>query len=112
MSTTSKNNPGTETVSLDALIQQKRDALPADITYEALGVTFTLPPMRALPWSLQEKVGSLNDTFAVLQETLGEEKVTEMYAAGFQLGDLEVIALDWQKRAGMQPGESKASAAS
>ncbi|WP_217545566.1 hypothetical protein [Streptomyces sp. GbtcB6] len=109
---TSNKNAGTEVVSLDALIQQKRDALPADVAYEALGVTFTLPPMRKLPWSLQEKVGNLNDTFAVLQETLGEEKVKEMYDAGFQLGDLEVIALDWQKRAGMQPGESKASAAS
>ncbi|MEU9149215.1 hypothetical protein AB0D59_01345 [Streptomyces sp. NPDC048417] len=109
---TSKKNPGTETVSLDALIQQKRDALPAPTTYEALGVTFSLPPMRALPWQLQEKVGNLNDTFAVLEEVLGKEKVQEMYAAGYQLGDLEVIALDWQKRAGMAPGESPASAAS
>jgi hypothetical protein len=33
-----------------------------------------------------------------------------MYRAGYQLGDIEVIALDWQKRSGLAPGESLASA--
>ncbi|WP_328439381.1 hypothetical protein OHA71_23875 [Streptomyces sp. NBC_00444] len=109
MSTTSKKNPGTEVVSLDALVQQKRDALPDPTNYELFGVQFTLPPMRAIPWELQEKVGDLNDTIGVLAEVLGKDKVREMYKAGYQLGDLEVIALDWQKRSGLEPGESPAS---
>lgn len=111
MSTTAskKKSPGTERVSLDALVQQKRDALPDPTDYELFGVEFTLPPMGALPWELQEKVGDLNDTIGVLAETLGEAKVREMHKAGYQLGDLEVIAIDWQKRSGLQPGESRAS---
>ncbi|MFJ2515624.1 hypothetical protein ACIPEL_36405 [Streptomyces griseoviridis] len=116
MSTTTgsskKRSAGTEVVSLDAIAQQKRDALPDPINYELFGVQFTLPPMRALPWELQEKVGDLNNTFSVMMEVLGPDKVREMYRADYQLGDLEVIALDWQKRAGMAPGESQASAAS
>ncbi|MET9729685.1 hypothetical protein ABZZ79_03160 [Streptomyces sp. NPDC006458] len=107
-----RTGPGTQRVSLDALAQQKRDALPDPTDYELFGVEFTLPPMRALPWEIQEKVGDLNDTIGVLAETLGEDKVKEMYRAGYQLGDLEVIARDWQKRSGLEPGESQASAGS
>jgi hypothetical protein len=110
--TTTKKTAARERVSLDALAQQKRDALPEPTDYELFGVEFTLPPMRALPWELQEKVGDLNDTFGVMTEVLGKDKVKEMYKAGYQLGDLEVIALDWQKRAGMEAGESAASATS
>ncbi|MFF9043351.1 hypothetical protein [Streptomyces parvulus] len=113
MSTSSKNkNAGTEVVSLDTLVQQKRDALPDPTTYELFGIQFTLPPMRGLPWELQERVGDLNDTFGVLEDVLGKDKVKELYGVGITLGDLEVIALDWQKRAGMRPGESQASAGS
>ncbi|MBZ6258868.1 hypothetical protein KVH22_25465 [Streptomyces olivaceus] len=113
MSTSSKaKNAGTEVVSLDALAQQKRDALPDPTNYELFGVRFTLPPMKAIEWELQEKVGNLNDTIGVLEEVLGEDKVKEMYKAGYQLGDLEVIALDWQRRSGLKPGESQASAGS
>ncbi|MGQ5606151.1 hypothetical protein [Streptomyces sp. EKS3.2] len=113
MSTSSKSkSAGTEVVSLDALAQQKRDALPSPIDYELFGVRFTLPPMKAIKWELQEKVGNLNDTIGVLEEVLGEDKVHEMYKAGYQLSDLEVIALDWQKRSGLEPGESQASAGS
>jgi hypothetical protein len=108
--TTSKKPAGRERVSLDSLVQQKRDALPEPIDYELFGVEFTLPPMRALPFELQERVGDLNDTIGVLTETLGQDKVREMYRAGYQLGDIEVIALDWQKRSGLAPGESLASA--
>lgn len=110
MTTTSKKAAGREIVSLDTLVKQKRDALPEPTDYELFGVAFTLPPMRALPWELQEKVGDLNDTIGVLAEVLGKEKVRELYGVGIQLGDLEVIALDWQKRSGLEPGESPASA--
>ena len=111
MATTNKP-AGRERVSLDALAQQKRDALPDPTDYELFGVEFTLPPMRALPWELQERVGDLNDTIGVMGEVLGKDKVREMYKAGYQLGDLEVIALDWQKRSGLEPGESSASTVS
>lgn len=110
--TTAKKPAGREVVSLDALAKQKRDALPQPIDYELFGVQFTLPPMKALEWELQEKVGDLNDTIGVMAEVLGKDKVKEMYQAGYQLGDLEVIALDWQKRSGLEPGESEASTAS
>ncbi|MFF3928560.1 hypothetical protein [Streptomyces hirsutus] len=112
MSTAKKKDAGREVVSLDALVQQKRDALPDPTPYELFGVEFTLPPMRALPWELQEKVGDLNDTIGVLAEVLGKAKVKELYGVGIQLGDLEVIALDWQKRSGLESGESPASSAS
>lgn len=115
MSNSSKSKAaaaGNEVVSLDALVQQKRDALPDPTTYELFGIQFTLPPMRSLPWDLQERVGDLNDTYGVLQDVLGPDKVKELYGVGITLGDLEVIALDWQKRAGMRPGESQASAGS
>ena len=108
--TTSKKPAGRDRVSLDALAQQKRDALPDPTDYELFGVDFTLPPIRGLAWELQEKVGDLNDTIGVMAEVLGKEKVREMYKAGYQLSDLEVIALDWQKRSGLEPGESEASA--
>lgn len=112
MTTTSKKPVGREVVSLDALAKQKRDALPEPTDYELFGVEFTLPPMKALEWELQERVGDLNDTIGVMAEVLGKDKVREMYKAGYQLGDLEVIALDWQKRSGLESGESKASTAS
>lgn len=112
MTTTSKKPVGREVVSLDALAKQKRDALPEPTDYELFGVQFTLPPMKALEWELQERVGDLNDTIGVMAEVLGKDKVREMYKAGYQLGDLEVIALDWQKRSGLESGESKASTAS
>lgn len=112
VSTSKTKNPGTEAVSLDALVQQKRDALPGPTTYELFGVTFTLPHMKAIKWELQEKVGNLNDTIGVLEEVLGKDKVRELYGVGIELGDLEVIALDWQKRSGLAPGESQASTGS
>lgn len=110
--TAKKKDAGREVVSLDALVQQKRDALPEPTTYELFGVEFTLPPMRALPWELQEKVGDLNDTIGVLAEVLGKDKVRELYGVGIQIGDLEVLALDWQKRSGLESGESPASSTS
>ncbi|MFC7906477.1 hypothetical protein [Streptomyces nigra] len=110
--TSKKKNPGTERVSLDSLVQQKRDALPDPTDYELFGVEFTLPPMRALPWEIQEKVGDLSDTIAVMGEVLGPDKVKELYGVGIQLGDLEVLALDWQKRSGLESGESRASSSS
>ncbi|MEU2484105.1 hypothetical protein AB0L83_22075 [Streptomyces sp. NPDC052071] len=103
---------GREVVSLDTLAKQKRDALPEPTTYELFGVEFTLPPMRALPFELQEKVGDLNDIVGVMKFVLGEPKVREMYTAGYQMTDLELIAEEWQKRSGLEPGESLASSAS
>jgi hypothetical protein len=103
---------GTEVVSLDSLAQQKRDALPEPTTYELHGVTFTLPPMRLLPFEMQERVGDLNNVPGVLRDVLGAEKLREMYAAGFTFLDIELIAQEWQKRSGLEPGESTASAVS
>lgn len=108
----STKTAGTAVVSLDSLAKQKRDALPEPTTYELFGVEFTLPPMRALPFELQEKVGDLNDIVGVMKFVLGEPKVREMYAAGYQMTDLELIAEEWQKRSGLEPGESLASSAS
>ncbi|GGU52642.1 hypothetical protein [Streptomyces lavendofoliae] len=105
-------NAGREVVSLDALAKQRRDALPDPTTYDLFGVEFTLPPIKALPFELQEKVGDLNDTVGVLKEVLGVDKVKEMYAAGYTFGDLELIGTEWQKRSGLEPGESPASTAS
>ncbi|MEU4967774.1 hypothetical protein [Streptomyces smyrnaeus] len=111
MATTAKN-PGTEVVELDSLAKQRRDALPQPTTFKLAGVEFTLPPMKSLPMDLQERVGSLEDGLGILQLTLGREKVREMVAAGYTMGDLELIAEEWQKRSGLEPGESGASAAS
>lgn len=101
-----------EVVSLDALARQRRDALPSPTTFELAGVEFTLPPIKGLPFELQERVGDLNDSAGVLKDVLGREKVAEMYAAGFTFGDLELIAEEWQRRSGLEPGESQASAGS
>lgn len=103
---------GRDVVSLDSLAKQRRDALPTPTTFEMLGVEFTLPPIKALPFELQEKVDNLNDSAGVLKEVLGAAKVREMYAAGYTFGDLELIAEEWQKRSGLEPGESLASSAS
>jgi hypothetical protein len=110
--TTSKS-AGREVVSLDALAKQRRDALPDPTTYELLGVEFTLPPIKGLEFELQEKVGGdLSNTVGVLKEVLGVAKVKEMYKAGFTFSDLELIAQEWEKRSGLEPGESPASTAS
>lgn len=112
-SKTTKPVGATEVVSLDALAKQKRDALPSPTTYELWGVEFTLPPMMGLPFELQEKVGGdLNNVVGVMQEVLGKDKVKEMYAAGFQFSDIELIGEEWQRRGGMEPGESAASSTS
>jgi hypothetical protein len=103
---------GREVVSLDALAKQRRDALPSPTTYDLWGVEFTLPPVKALPFELQEKVGDLNDSVGVMKEVLGAAKVKEMYAAGYTFGDLELIAEEWQRRSGLEPGESPASTVS
>ncbi len=103
---------GTEVVDLTTLAKQRRDALPEPTTFELSGVEFTLPPIKALPFELQERVGDLDNTVEVLKDLLGSDKVREMYKAGYQLGDLEVIALDWQKRSGLESGESGASSSS
>lgn len=112
MTTSKKAAVGREVVSLDALAKQRRDALPDPTTYDLWGVEFTLPPIKALSFELQERVGDLNDSAGVLKEILGEAKIKEMYAAGYQFGDIELIAEEWQKRSGLEPGESPASPAS
>lgn len=107
---TSAKNAGTEVVSLDARAKQRRDALPKSTDYELFGVEFTLPPVMALPFELQEKVGGdLNNVVGVMNEVLGRDKVKEMYAAGYTFGDIEMIGEEWQKRSGVEPGESGAS---
>jgi hypothetical protein len=103
---------GTEVVDLNSLAKQRRDALPKPTTYNLFDVEFTLPPIKALPFELQERVGDLDNTVAVLKDLLGPDKVKEMYAAGYTFGDLELIAQEWQRRSGVEPGESPATAAS
>lgn len=109
---TTKKVEATEVVSLDALAKQRRDALPKPTRYELFGIEFTMPPVKSLPMDLQERIGSLENGYGVMVEALGADKVKEMVAAGFTLGDLEVIAQDWQKRNGLESGESPASPAS
>ncbi|MDX5566915.1 hypothetical protein PYK79_31785 [Streptomyces sp. ID05-04B] len=107
---TSKKTAGREVVSLDSLAQQKLDALPEPVTFELKGVEITLPPIKSLPFELQERVGNLDDIPAVLKDVLGADKVQEMYTAGFTFLHVELLAQEWEKRSGAQPGESPASA--
>jgi hypothetical protein len=103
---------GTEVVDLNALAKQRRDALPQPTTFNLYDVEFTLPPIKSLPFELQERVGDLDNTVEVLKDLLGQAKVREMYAAGYTFGDLELIAQEWQKRSAVESGESPASSAS
>lgn len=112
MTTSKKPAEATEVVSLDSLAKQRRDALPEPTTFELHGVTFTLPPMRLLPFALQERVGNLDDIPGVLRDVLGADTLQAMYDAGYTFLDIELIAQEWQKRSGLEPGESQASAAS
>lgn len=112
MTTSKKPDGAIEVVSLDSLAKQRRDALPEPTTFELSGVTFTLPPMRLLPFELQERVGDLNNVSGVLRDILGAEKLREMYDAGYTFLDIELIAQEWQKRSGIEPGELPASTAS
>lgn len=100
----------TQAVSLDAMVKQRRDALPEPVTFELFGVSFTLPPIKGLPMDVQERVG--NSDVAMFRLVLGNEKVTEMIAAGITNGDLEVIAEEWRNRNGLESGESTASPSS
>lgn len=110
--TTSKKTTGREVVSLDSLAKQKRDALPEAVTFELHGVEFTLEPFNSLPMNLQERMRGPEDYLGVLRAALNEAKVQEMIDAGYTLVDLEVIANEWMKRSGVEPGESPASSAS
>lgn len=98
-----------EVVSLDALAKQRRDALPEATVFDLLGVTFELPPMRLLPIDVQERVQGPDDLMGILRTVLGDDKVKEMIAAGFTVLEAELIGEEWQKRSGLEPGESQAS---
>lgn len=82
---TTKKTGAREVVSLDSLAQQRRDALPEPAVFELLGVEFTLPPIKAIPFEMQERVGDLDNTVAVLKDLLGADKVKEMYAMRLHL---------------------------
>lgn len=110
--TTTKKPGGREVVSLDALAKQRRDAMPEPITFELNGVEFTLPPLRSLPMDLQEKIGSLENGYGLMTYACGKEKVKEMVNAGFTLGDLDLVAGEWMKHNGVDPGELQASSGS
>ncbi|KOG33284.1 hypothetical protein [Streptomyces resistomycificus] len=112
MTTSKKTTPGRQVVSLDSMAKQKRDALPEPTTFELHGVEFTLPPIRSLPFELQERVGDLNNITGVLKDVLGVDTVQQMYKAGYTFLDIELIGQEWQKRSGVEAGESEASAAS
>lgn len=105
----SQGNPGTEVVSLDALAQQRRDKLPEPVTFELFGIQFTCPPLKSLPFDIQEKVGSLENGYGLMCEALGRDKVKEMTGAGYTLGDMELISEEWMRRNGFESGESVAS---
>ncbi|MFE9684185.1 hypothetical protein [Streptomyces sp. NPDC006285] len=104
--------PGRPVTSLDSLAKQKLNALPDPVTYELLGVEFTLPPMMSLPFEMQERVGNLENIPLVLKEILGEDKVEQMYKAGYKYAHIELIAETWQKNSAVEPGESAASSGS
>jgi hypothetical protein len=104
--------PAKTAVSLDALAKQRHALLPEPTTFELKGVTFTLPPMKDLPLELQEKVGNMNDTVAVMKEVVGVDVVKAMYKAQFTFGDLELIGEQWQEYSGLEPGEAPASSPS
>lgn len=112
MTTIKKPDTGREVVSLDSLAKQRRDALPQPTTFELDGITFTLPPFKSLPMDMQERVAGMEDALGILRIAAGAEKVKEMTDAGFTIGDLELIAEEWQRRSGVEPGESPASLAS
>lgn len=103
---------GREVVSLDAAAKQRRDALPEPTPFELFGVHFTLPPFRALPMDMQERVSSMEDILGVLRVAAGADTVQRMIDAEFTISDLELIAEEWQQRSGVEPGESPASSAS
>lgn len=105
-----KKAAGREVRSLDSLAAQRRDALPEPVTYELHGVEFTLPPVKGLPFELQERVGNLDDIAGVLKDVLGADTVQAMYKAGYTFGDIELIGQQWQEYSGVEPGESPASA--
>lgn len=112
MPASKKPAAGRAVTSLDSLSRQKADALPEPTTFELKGVEFTLPPVKSLPFQMQERVGNLEDIPAVLKDVVGADKVKEMYAAGYTFLDIELIAEQWQKRSGSEPGESPASSGS
>ncbi|MEU2658959.1 hypothetical protein ABZ615_27035 [Streptomyces sp. NPDC007325] len=93
----------TGTVSLDVLAARRARALPPGVRYELKGVAFTLPPVRALPVDLAESAAA-GDTAELLRRVLGEDVIGEMAAAGFTLGDFELICEDWRRRNGLAAG--------
>ncbi|MFG3660236.1 hypothetical protein [Streptomyces sp. NPDC047706] len=110
--TTSKKPAGREVVSLDTLAKQKRDALPEPVTFELRGVEFTLEPFHSLPMDLQERMRGPEDYLGILRVALGPEKVKEMVDAGYTITDLNLVAEEWMRRSGIEPGELQASSAS
>lgn len=90
------------TVSLDMRARQHARSLPGPFRYELKGVTFDLPSLRSLPLAQWERLRGGTDPLAALTCVLGEVKLKEMTAAGFTLGDLEVIVEDWERRSGVR----------
>lgn len=107
---TAKTQPAREAVSLDAASKQRRDALPEPTDFELKGVTFTLPPIKLLPLEMQEQIaGGMSNYVGVVKAVLGEDTLAKMYAADYTFDDLELIIEEWEKRSGLEPGESSAS---
>ncbi|MFB7937621.1 hypothetical protein [Streptomyces sp. NPDC056049] len=96
---------GTGTVSLDVLAARRARSLPPGVRYELKGLAFTLPPVRALPVDLPESSGG--DTAELLRLVLGEAMIGRMAAAGFTLGDFELICEDWRRRNGLADGTAR-----
>ncbi|WP_435058739.1 hypothetical protein [Streptomyces sp. bgisy060] len=101
-STAADTGEDTGTVSLDALAARRARSLPPGVRYELKDVVFTLPPVRALPVDLPERTGG--DAVELLRLVLGEDVISEMAAAGFTLGDFELICEDWRRRNGLAAG--------
>ena len=99
-----------EVVSLDALAKQRRDAQPEPTVFDLHGVEFELPPMKLLPMEMQEQVdGGMSNYAGIMKALLGDDVLKAMYAAGYTFDDLELVMEEWQKRSGLEPGESEAS---
>lgn len=97
-------------VDLTPEIQRQRDALPKPTTFSLLGVQITLPPIQALSFETQLRVG--NDELGTLISILGDDQAQRLAQAGAQISDLMVLFAAWQKASGLEPGESAASTGS
>ncbi|MDN3261184.1 hypothetical protein QWJ26_15440 [Streptomyces sp. CSDS2] len=93
---------GEGTLSLDAHARRHARSLSRPLRYELKNVTFTLPSPRSVPLAVWQRLHDGTDPLTAFQALVGEAKTREMTAAGFTLGDLEVIVEEWEHRGGVR----------